>query len=162
MISKHVYPFSGLIYIISLVGALGFHIAGIVWLAEDDCTDTTWYGMALANTIVFFTFFIIILIGSLITFFVGFSTYSKKNTKVQNRDKENEKDNLAESEERMMPNEENKNNDNATKGEGEKTNEIKPKDKDSNADDHKEGNTEDRDKAEKKDEEEDLEEEEIY
>mmetsp|Transcript_38597 Transcript_38597/g.38129 ORF Transcript_38597/g.38129 Transcript_38597/m.38129 type:complete len:91 (+) Transcript_38597:278-550(+) len=65
-LSKIAYPFTGLVYMICLFGGLIFHIVGIVWIAEEDCTDTDWYKLALANTIIFFVFFGLIFIGALI------------------------------------------------------------------------------------------------
>ncbi len=153
-ISKHAYPYSGIAYLVTLIGGVIYHIVGIIWIAEEDCTDTDWYMMGLANTIVFYVFALLILIGALIIFFVGNSKKGGKKIKPQSGSAEM-------SEERMLGNqEENKNNQPESSDEGKK--EIKTKDKDSNAEEHKEGETVDKDKNDKKDEEEDLEEEEIY
>ncbi|CAI2376960.1 unnamed protein product [Moneuplotes crassus] len=118
---------------ICLFGGMIFHIVGIVWIAEEDCTDTDWYKLALANTIIFFVFFGLIFIGALICFFIGFSKSKPKRVKPQIKD-----ENVEEKE-----NKEGENKDNDTKDRNQKEKENK-------------------DKNENKDEEEDLEEEEIY
>lgn len=148
-VSKFAYPFWGLAYLICLVGGLIFHIVGIVWIADEDCTDTDWYLMALSNTIVYFIFSTLILIGGLICFFIGNSKAPKQKVKPQERE-----ENVEESEERILPREENK--------EEENQNDKEKKEKESNGEEHKEGETVDKEKNENKDEEEDLEEEEIY
>mmetsp|Transcript_16428 Transcript_16428/g.14347 ORF Transcript_16428/g.14347 Transcript_16428/m.14347 type:complete len:187 (+) Transcript_16428:35-595(+) len=68
VISKFLYPFSGLIYLISLIGGLIFHIVGIIWIADNDCTDTKFHRLALANSVIFFILLLFILIGSLVVF----------------------------------------------------------------------------------------------
>lgn len=146
---KPAYPYTGLAYLVSLVGGLIFHIVGIIWIADEDCTDTDWYYLAVVNTVIFFIFFCIILIGTIIMFFVG---KPKEETRVK---PQKTSEHVEESEERMMPNEENKEN---AKNKGENTN----GEKESNGEEAKEGETVDKDKNDKKDEEEDLEEEEIY
>ena len=157
IISKFWYPFCGIIYLITLGGAVVFHIIAIVWLVNNDCTSTTWYKMALVNTILFFVLLAVVLIGSLILFFVGLSAHSKKHSKVQHGNKNKSQ----ESEEQLMPNEEHKSDRNLNDEDENKKN-IKTKDEEGKGGDNKEGDTDDKDKGEKKDDEENLDEEEIY
>jgi hypothetical protein len=95
-----VYPYSGVIYLVTMLGCLGFHITGIVWIAQNDCTSEHLYGLALFNAIWFFIYFAVMLTAVLILFFSALSGYNKSHRAVANNKKDNEQ--LVESQERMI------------------------------------------------------------
>lgn len=144
-ISRRLYPFWGLAYLICLSGGMIYHIVGIIWVAEEDCTDTDWFLLGLSNTIIFYVLSLLILIGSLIWFFIGNSKSNSQKVKPQARS------NVEESEANILPREENK--EDGTKNDARV---------DSNGEENKEGETEDKNKQEPKDDGYDLDEEEIY
>ncbi|CAI2372574.1 unnamed protein product [Moneuplotes crassus] len=175
-ISMKVYPFCGFVYIICLLGGLVYHIVGIIWVLDEDCTDTDWYILGIANSIIFFIFFVIILVGALICFLIGLS--GSKSQKVKPEEKE---DNAEISEERILENEEAKRGNHCkNKGQNDK-HDTEDKDrgssvgqtsnhqrvtKDKDTKGNKEEETEEKDNIENKDEEEEEnageDEEEIY
>lgn len=111
--------------------------------------------MALANNILFFSMFALMLIGVLVLVIKGLASSSPKSNKIVDKDKGA----LAESEEQMMPGEENKegimNIHNHDLGMKKTVGDIN--------EEHKDGDTDDKNKDENKEEDDlDLEEEEIY
>jgi cell division protein FtsN len=112
-------------------------------VADNDCTNTDWWRMGLANNIIFFVMFTIIMVAVLVMFFIGYSQTTPKSNRIVDKGKEQ----LAESEERMMPGEENKE---ATLNKS-STN-AKETIEDKNKEEHKDGDTDDKNKSDKKDE----------
>jgi hypothetical protein len=111
-------------------------------VADNDCTNTDWWRMGLANNIIFFVMFIIIMVAVLVMFFIGYSQTSPKSNRIVDKGKEP----LGESEERMMPGEENKEN-TLNKDSAENKGTL-----DSRKEEHKDGDTVDKNKSDKKDE----------
>jgi len=164
------YKYTGLIYVIVMVGSLAFHIVAAVWLSNDKCDGTSYYKMGIVNAVYFFTFFILMFTLILILFLRGIIIYSRKQS--QNKDKE--QDALAESEERMVPekdnpkgdlkeNDDNKNNEPGNTDDEKKTSKRSDKNESELKEKVQEDRTNDPPKEEKKEALKDLEEEEdIY
>lgn len=98
ILPKFSYFIAGVLYLIAMLGGFGFHIAGIVWLAGNDCTDTHLYGMAVYNTVLFYLYFVIMITVLLTLVLKGIKSHNKQHKRVNNPRKEE----LGESEERMM------------------------------------------------------------
>jgi cell division protein FtsN len=113
---------------------------------DNDCTSTDWWKMALANNIIFYVMFVIIMVAVLVMFLIGYTQTTPKSNRVVDKGKEQ----LAESEERMMPGEENKEE---NKGQTVKDSAEHKGTMDSRKEEHKDGDTDDKNKSDKKDEE---------
>ena len=79
---KIFYKYSGAVYTLILGLAVLLNSWSAVWVADNDCTDTTYYATAIANNAIIYGLVFFMLVGILILFLIGFCTSSGSDKKV--------------------------------------------------------------------------------
>lgn len=76
------YKYTGLAFVVTLVLILAFNSWTVSWVFNDDCTDTTYYSLAIASNFIIYGLVALMLIGILILFLIGLWSSSGSSQKV--------------------------------------------------------------------------------